>query len=57
MPEVPAQAIVEHNLRQTVPLWCFADALEDRDATLWLQQTLATNALNVLGILAGLNRR
>ena len=27
------------------------------DATLWVQQTLATNALNVLGGLAGLNRR
>jgi hypothetical protein len=40
-----------------MPLWYFADALEGRDAALWVQQTLATNALNMLGVLAGLNRR
>lgn len=40
-----------------MPLWYFADALDRRDASLWVQQTLATNALNVLGVLAGLNRR
>ena len=57
MPVALARAMVEHYLRQTMPLWYFADALDRRDATLWVQQTLATNALNVLGVLAGLNRR
>src|SRR5579859_6050359 len=57
MPDALARAMVEHYLRQTVPLWYFAEALQRRDATLWVQQTLATNALNVLGVLAGLNRR
>ncbi|MBV8715137.1 MAG: hypothetical protein JOZ65_08720 [Chloroflexi bacterium] len=57
VPDVLARSMVEHYLRQTMPLWYFASALERRDATLWVQQTLATNALNVLGILAGLNRR
>jgi hypothetical protein len=56
MPDALACAMVEHYLRQTMPLWYFADALDRRDATLWVQQTLATNALNVLGVLAGLNR-
>jgi hypothetical protein len=56
MPDALACAMVEHYLRQTMPLWFFAEALDRRDATLWVQQTLATNALNVLGVLAGLNR-
>ena len=57
VPDVLARSMVEHYLRQTMPLWYFADALDGRDATLWVHQTLATNALCVLGILAGVNRR
>src|SRR5437588_4513804 len=57
MPDALARAMVEHYLRQTTPLWYFGDALERRDVTLWVHQTLATDALNVLGVLAGLNRR
>ena len=57
MPEALARAMVEHYLRQTMPVWYFVDALERRDGGLWVQQTLATNALNVLGVLAALNGR
>jgi hypothetical protein len=57
LPDALARAMVEHYLRQTMPLWYFADALDRRDASLWVHQTLATNALNVIGIVAALNRR
>jgi hypothetical protein len=57
MPDALARAMVEHYLRQTMALWYFADAIEGRDATLWVRQTLATDALNMLGVLAGLNGR
>jgi hypothetical protein len=57
VPDALARGMVEHYLRQTMSLWYFADALDRRDAALWLHQTLDTNALNVLGVVAALNRR
>ena len=52
-----ARGMVEHYLRQIFPLWYFAEAMARRDCAVWLHQTLAETALNVLGVLAGLNRQ
>ena len=49
--------MVEHYLNAMFPLWYIAKGLEHRDAGLWVRQTLAELALNVMGVLAGLNRR
>jgi len=34
VPDALARGMVEYYLRQTMPLWYFADALDRRDATL-----------------------
>jgi hypothetical protein len=52
-----ARGMVEHYLRQLFPVWYCAEAIEQRDCATWLHQTLAETVLNVLGILAGLNRQ
>jgi hypothetical protein len=52
-----ARGMVEHYLRQLFPLWYVAEAMARRDCAAWLHQMLAETALNVLGILAGLNRQ
>jgi hypothetical protein len=52
-----ARGMVQHYLRELFPLWYSADAMARRDCAAWLHQTLAETELNVLGVLAGLNRR
>jgi hypothetical protein len=52
-----ARGMVELYLRQIFPLWYVADALARRDATAWVHQTIADTALNLVGIVAGVNRR
>ena len=52
-----ARGMVEHYLCEIFPLWYIAAGLENRDAGLWVRETLATAALNVIGVLAGLNKR
>lgn len=52
-----ARGMVELYLKQIFPLWYAADALARRDATAWVQQTIAATALNIVGILAGINRQ
>ena len=49
--------MVEHYLRQLFPLWGVAEAMARRDCAAWRHQTLAETALDVLGVLAGLNRQ
>jgi Nucleotidyltransferase domain len=52
-----ARGMVELYLKQIFPLWYVADALARRDATAWVHQTIAETALNLVGIVAGINRR
>jgi len=52
-----ARRMVEHYLSQVFALWYIARGLEERDAQLWVRQVLTETALNVIGVLAGLNRR
>ena len=56
-PHQLARAMVEHYLRELFPIWYFADAAQQRDCAAWSSQSLAETALNVLGILAGLNQK
>lgn len=51
-----ARAMVEHHL-QFFPLWGLQAYLDGRDAVLWRSQMLLEAAQNILGVLAGLNRR
>jgi hypothetical protein len=51
-----AEAMVRHYL-SFFPLWSLQGRLGTRDAALWVVQELATTAYNLLGVLAGLNRR
>lgn len=55
-PEPLARAMVEHHL-QFFPLWGLQAYLDTRDALLWRYQMLLEAAQNILGVLAGLNRR
>lgn len=55
-PEDLARATVEHYLR-FFPLWLVAEQWRTRDATIFYYQMLVEVSLNVLGVLAGLNRR
>jgi hypothetical protein len=55
-PEALARATVEHYLR-FFPLWLVAEQWRTRDATIFYYQMLVEVSLNVLGVLAGLNRR
>jgi hypothetical protein len=52
-----ARGMVEHYLRDIFPVWYFAEAMERRDCAAWAHQTLAETTLNVIGVLAGLNRQ
>jgi hypothetical protein len=54
-PDGLARAMVEKRL-QIFPVWYVQDALDARDATLWLYQIRVETAYALLGILAGLNR-
>ena len=51
-----AQATIERHLR-FFPLWLAAERWESRDATIFLHQMLADSSLNLLAVLAGLNRQ
>jgi predicted nucleotidyltransferase len=51
-----AEAMVRHYLK-FFPLWSIQDRLASRDAALWIAQGLNEAAYNILGVLAGLNRR
>jgi hypothetical protein len=55
-PAALAQATVEHYLR-FFPLWLVAEQWRTRDATIFFNQMLVEVSLNLLGVLAGLNRR
>jgi hypothetical protein len=55
-PEGLARATVEHHLR-FFPLWLAAERWDARDATIFYHQGLVDTSLNLLGVLAGLNRR
>lgn len=55
-PEDLARATVAHYLR-FFPLWLVAERWRTRDATILYYQMLVEVSLNVLGVLAGLNRR
>lgn len=50
------QAMVRTHLR-CFPIWYMPHVLDARDAALWQRQMLVEGGYNVLGILAGLNRR
>jgi hypothetical protein len=55
-PEELARATVTHYLRLT-PIWLIPELWRTRDATIFFYQTLTEVSLNLLGVLAGLNRR
>ena len=55
-PEDLARATVEHYLR-FFPLWLHAEQWRTRDASIFFYQMLVEVSLNLLGVLAGLNRR
>lgn len=55
-PEELARATVEHYLR-FFPLWLVAERWRTRDATIFYYQMLVEVSLNLLGVLAGLDRR
>ena len=42
---------------QFFPLWSLPHIVEKRDATIWCRQVLVQAAFNLIGVLAGLNRR
>jgi hypothetical protein len=54
-PEELSRATVEHYL-QFYPLWLAAEQWQSRDATIFFNQMLVEVSLNMLGVLAGLNR-
>jgi hypothetical protein len=55
-PEDLARATVEHYLR-FFPLWLVAEQWRTRDATIFYYQMLVEVSINLLGVLAGVNRR
>lgn len=54
-PEELARATVERHL-QVFPLWIVAERWQTRDATIFYYQSLVETSLNLLAVLAGLNR-
>jgi hypothetical protein len=54
-PEELARATVAHHLR-FFPLWLIVEQWRTRDATIFYYQTLTEVSINLLGVLAGLNR-
>ena len=55
-PDALAEAMVKHHLA-FFPIWYLRERFETRDATLWRYQSFLEIAYNILGVLAGLNRR
>lgn len=55
-PDALARAVVEHHL-SFFPLWYLQEYLAPRDTALWTASGIVETAQNVLGVLAGLNRR
>jgi len=55
-PDTLARAMVKHHL-SFFPVWGVIDRLERRDADLWLKQIMVEASFNLLGVLAGLNRK
>jgi hypothetical protein len=55
-PDGLARSMVEAYL-QFFPLWQFPHKVATRDTALWVHQVLVEAAQNLLGVLAGLNRR
>jgi hypothetical protein len=55
-PDALARATVEHYLR-FFPLWLIGERWQARDATLFYYESLVDTSLNLVGVLAGLNRR
>jgi hypothetical protein len=55
-PDELARATVAHHLR-IFPLWLVPDYWESRDAAIFYHEALVDSMLNLLGMLAGLNRR
>jgi hypothetical protein len=55
-PEPLRIAMVKHHLK-FFPLWGVIGRLETRDAGLWIRQALVDSSFNLLGVLAGVNRR
>jgi hypothetical protein len=55
-PDGLARSMVEAHLR-FFPLWQFPHTVATRDTALWAHQVLVEAAQNLLGVLAGLNRR
>jgi len=54
-PPALSRAMVERYLRFP-PMWLLEERMAARDATLWRQQMLVEAAMNLLAVLAGLNR-
>lgn len=50
------RAMVEHHLK-FFPIWRHAQRLRRRDADLWFHQAMVEASFNLLGVLAGLNRK
>lgn len=55
-PDGLAQAMVKQHLRFP-SVWLLHDRLDTRDATIWHYQAMVELAHNVIGVLAGLNRK
>ncbi len=55
-PDDLAKAVVEKHLA-FFPVWYLQEYLAPRDASLWIAQSLLEAAQNILGVLAGLNRK
>jgi hypothetical protein len=55
-PDALAHASVTHHLH-FFPLWLIGERWQTRDATIFFYQTLVETSLNLLAVLAGLNRR
>ncbi len=55
-PDGLREAMVQRHL-QIFPIWYLPHVEAARDAALWHRQTLVEGAFNLLGVLAGLNRR
>ncbi len=50
------RALIERHWR-FFPLWCFDEHVAARDATIWRQEILVEAALNLVAVLAAVNRR
>src|SRR5262249_36284346 len=54
-PDTLAKPMIEHHLA-FFPLWGLQDSLTNRDASIWVTETLVQSAQNLLGVMAGVNR-